>query len=111
MPPKSLSGRALHYLHNQSDKLVRYTVAGYLRIDNNLAENAIRPFVIGRKAWLFSQSLKGARASANLYSLIETAKACALEPYACLAKVLEPLPKADTVEVIEKLLPWNQNPA
>ena len=109
VPPKSLSGKALHYLHNQWDKLVRYTEAGYLRMDNNLAENAIRPFVVGRKAWLFSQSQKGARASANLYSLIETAKACALEPYAYLAKVFEQLPKADTVEAIEKLLPWNQN--
>ena len=51
-------------------------------MDNNLAENAIRPFVIGRKAWLFSTSQKGANSSANLYSLVETAKACALEPYA-----------------------------
>ena len=48
-------------------------------MDNNLAENAIRPFVVGRKAWLFSNSTNGAKASANLYSLVETAKACGLE--------------------------------
>ena len=68
VPPKSLTGKALHYLHNQWEKRVRYCEAGYLRMDNNLAENAIRPFVVGRKAWLFSQSQKGARASANLSS-------------------------------------------
>ncbi len=53
-PPKMALGKALAYLHNQWDKLVRYCEAGYLRMDNNLAENAIRPFVIGRKNWLFS---------------------------------------------------------
>ncbi len=56
-------------------------------MDNNLAENAIHPFVVGRKAWLFSNSQKGADASANLYSLIETAKACGVEPYAYLKEV------------------------
>ena len=112
VPPKSLLGKALHYLHNQWDKLVRYVNEGYLRMDNNLAENAIRPFVIGRKAWLFSNSQKGARASANLYSLVETAKACGLEPYAYLKEVFTQLPAAETVAEIEKLLPWNiNNPA
>ena len=110
VPPKSLLGKALHYLHNQWDKLVRYCDEGYLRMDNNLAENAIRPFVVGRKAWLFSNSQKGARASANLYSLVETAKACGLEPYAYLKEVFTRLPAAETVEEIEQLLPWNMNP-
>lgn len=72
--PKSLLSKALHYLHSQWDKLVCYVNEGYLRMDNNLAEKAIRPFVVGRKAWLFSKSQKGACASANLYSLVETAK-------------------------------------
>lgn len=81
-------------------------------MDNNLAENAIRPFVVGRKAWLFSNSQKGARASGNLYSLVETAKACGLEPYAYLKEVFTQLPAAETVAEIEKLLPWNiNNPA
>lgn len=110
-PPKSLLGKALRYLHNQWDKLVRYCDEGYLRMDNNLAENAIRPFVVGRKAWLFSNSQKGARASANLYSLVETAKACGLEPYAYLKEVFARLPAVKTVNDIEQLLPWNINPA
>lgn len=110
-PPKSLLGKALHYLHNQWDKLVRYCDEGYLRMDNNLAENAIRPFVVGRKAWLFSNSQKGARASANLYSLVETAKACGLEPYTYLKEVFARLPAVKTVDDIEQLLPWNINPA
>ena len=90
--------------------LVRYCDAGYLRMDNNLAENAIRPFVIGRKAWLFSNSQKGAHASANLYSLVETAKACGLEPYQYLKVVFERLPVAQSVEDVEQLLPWNIQP-
>ncbi len=76
-------------------------------MDNNLAENAIRPFVVGRKAWLFSNSQKGADASANLYSLIETAKACGVEPYAYLKEVFTQLPSVKSVEDIEQLLPWN----
>ena len=109
VPPKSLLGKALHYLHNQWDKLVCYCDEGYLRMDNNLAENAIRPFVVGRKAWLFSNSERGARASANLYSLVETAKACGKEPYAYLKDVFTRLPAAQTGEDIEQLLPWNIN--
>lgn len=67
-------------LHNEWPGLIRYLDDGRLAIDNNLAENAIRPFVLGRKTWLFSDSVKGVNASANLYSLIETAKATGLEP-------------------------------
>jgi len=76
-------------------------------IDNNAAENAIRPFVIGRKNWLFSASQQGATASANLYGLIETAKVNGLEPYAYLKRVFTELPNATTLEQIENLLPWN----
>ena len=110
-PPKSLLGKALHYLNNQWDKLVRYCDEGYLRMDNNLAENAIRPFVVGRKAWLFSNSQKGACASANLYSLVETAKACGVEAYRYFNEIFTRLPTAQTVEDIERLLPWNIQPA
>lgn len=84
-----------------------YCTHGDLNISNIMAENAIRPFVIGRKAWLFSDTPKGARASAIHYSLIETAKANGLEPYDYLNQVLRALPYADTVEKLEALLPWN----
>ena len=68
---------------------------------------ATRPFVIGRKAWLFCDTPAGASASARLYSLIETARANGLEPYTYLRHVFTELPKATTVEDIEALLPWN----
>ena len=107
VPPTSATGKALNYLHNEWSKLVRYLDDGRLEIDNNGAENAIRPFVVGRKNWLFSASVKGVKASANLYSLIETAKANSLEPYAYLRYLFTELPKAETVEAIETLLPGN----
>ncbi|MBF0109293.1 MAG: transposase domain-containing protein [Magnetococcales bacterium] len=78
-----------------------------MKIDNNSVENAIRPFAIGRKGWLFSNSVAGAKASANLYRLIETAKASGLEPYAYLRKVFSAIPNATTVEEFAALLPWN----
>jgi hypothetical protein len=104
--PQPPLGRALHYLHGQWPKLIRFLDNGSYPLDNNLAENAIRPFVIGRKNWLFSDSVHGAKASANLYSLIETAKANGLEPYHYLAHVFRELPNATTLDDIEKLLPW-----
>ena len=67
----------------------------------------MRPFVIDRKNWLFTNSQAGARASANLYSLIETAKANDLEPYTYLKQVFTQLPQAESVDAIEALLPWN----
>lgn len=104
--PKSLLGKAMHYLNHQWPRLTRYLEDGHFPIDNNPAENAIRPFVIGRKNWLFSASQRGADASANLYSLIETAKANALEPHAYLTHVFTALPNAHTLLDIETLLPW-----
>jgi len=101
--------KALTYLSNQWGKLSRYTENGAWPIDNNHAENCIRPFVIGRKNWLFSTSVEGAKASANLYSLVESAKANNLEPSAYLKTVFTLLPQAETVEDIEALLPWNIN--
>jgi transposase len=107
VPPKTALGKALYYLDSQWLRLINYVQCGDYPIDNNAAENAIRPFVIGRKNWLFSASQKGATSSANLYSLIETAKANGLEPYAYLKRVFAELPNATTVEQIENLLPWN----
>jgi transposase len=100
-------GKALNYLNNQWPSLVRYLDNGEYPIDNNLIENAIRPFAIGRKNWLFAQSQAGARASANLYSLIETAKLNKLNPYEYLRKVFTEIPSAQSLEDIEALLPWN----
>ena len=94
-------------MHNEWGKLIAYLDDGRLEIDNNGAENAIRPFVIGRKNWLFSTSVKGVKASANLYSLIETAKANSLEPYVYLRYLFTELPRAKTAEDIEALLPGN----
>ena len=107
VPPTSATGKALNYLHNEWEKLIRYLEDGRLNIDNNLTENAIRPFVVGRKNWLFSHSVKGVKASANLDSIIETTKANGLEPYAYLRRIFTDLPKAQNFEEIEALLPWN----
>ena len=108
-PPKTALGKALSYLDNQWPRLVGYLEDGRYPIDNNRAENAIRPFVIGRKNWLFSQSMRGAQASANLYGLIETAKANGIDPMNYLMKVFTELPKATSVDDIAALLPANVN--
>jgi transposase len=108
--PKTPLGQALGYLHRHWDGLTRFLDDGRLEIDNNRAENAIRPFVVGRKAWLFADTVHGAQASANLYSLVETAKANGLEPYAYLRHVFTELPKARSVEELEALLPTRLDP-
>src|SRR5690554_368957 len=106
--PRSKLGEALGYLYKVWPRLIRYTERGDLPIDNNLLEGgAIKPFVIGRKGWLFSDTPAGAHASAVLYSLLQTAKANDREPYAWLRFVLERLPLTKTVDEIEALLPWN----
>ncbi len=109
--PKVLKGghthKAITYMLNQWDCLKGYTADGKLHISNALAENAIRPFAIGRKAWLFADTAQGAKASATCYSLIETAKANQLDPYAYIDYVLNHIGAADTLEKIEALLPWN----
>ena len=105
VPPKTLIGLALGYLSDQWDYLLRYLEDGRLEIDNNLVENAIRPFCLGRRNWLFSDTVEGAEASANLYSLIMTAKANRLEPHAYLSLVFRDLPRARCVEDYERLLP------
>jgi transposase len=107
VPKGSLTHQAMAYTLNQWKYLVGYCNDGTLHISNALAENAIRPFAVGRKAWLFADTPHGARASATCYSLVETAKINGLEPYAYLKHVLERIADADTVEKLEALLPWN----
>jgi len=109
--PKDALGRALAYLDRNWRKLTVYIEDSRLSIDNNPAENAIHPFVIGRKNGLFSASVDGAKASTNLYGLIETAKANGPEAFAYLQYVVKELPVADSVEAMEALLPWRLSPA
>ncbi|MBL4873742.1 MAG: IS66 family transposase [Rhodobacteraceae bacterium] len=106
VPPKTALGKAVNYTLGYWSELSRYIENGSWPIDNNPAENAIRPFVIGRKNWLFSHSQRGAKASASLYSLIETAKANGKEPYHYLSGLFEALPDTNR-ENIEGLMPWN----
>ncbi len=105
VPPQSLTGKALSYLVSQWEKLERVLEDGRLSLDTNGVENAIRPFVVGRKNWLFADTVRGAKASANLYSLIETAKANRREPFAYLRHVAEHLPRANSDADLDALLP------
>jgi transposase len=104
--PSGKLGEALAYLLKQWPKIIRYIEDGRLAIDTNLAENAIRPFALGRRNWLFADTVNGAKASATLYSLVETAKGNGLEPYAYLRRLFERLPTATTVSDFEALLPF-----
>jgi transposase len=110
VPPKSLLGQAIGYTLSNWKKLIIYVEDGRLRPDNNLVENAIRPYVVGRKNWLFAGSPDGAIASAAFFSLIETAKANGLEPYAYLRYIFEKLPTAQTEQGLRDLLPQNFDP-
>ncbi|MBF0257435.1 MAG: IS66 family transposase [Desulfamplus sp.] len=105
VPPKTLLGKAITYALNQWHRLIVYLETPHVTLDNNLVENAIRPFAIGRKNWLFSGSPEGAAASAAIYSLIETAKANGLEPYWYLRYLLKNLPEAMTDDDFKALLP------
>jgi transposase len=107
VPKDSLTHKAMQYTLNQWDLLIGYLDDGRLNISNALAENAIRPFALGRKNWLFADTSRGARASATCYSLIETAKANGLAPYEYLRHVLTHIGAAETLEQVEALLPWN----
>ena len=102
--PKGLLGQAVSYCLAQWHRLENYIKDGHAGIDNNVAENAIRPFVVGRKNWLFSGTPEGAEASAVLYSLVETAKANNLEPYSYLRYLFEKLPST-LPENLPNLLP------
>ena len=107
--PKSALGKALHYLREQWPYLLRYLEDGRLELSNNRAERSIKPFVIGRKNFLFANTPLGAQASAMIYSLIETAKENWLDPYRYLLWVLEQAPKLFLTDCdwAEKLLPDN----
>jgi len=105
--PEGRLGKAVHYTLGQWNKLTTFLTYGEAPLDNNRCENALRPFVIGRKGWLFSDTVHGAVASANLYSLVETAKANGVEPHGYLARLFERLPHLKSVEDYEAMLPWN----
>jgi hypothetical protein len=108
--PKSNMGLALAYALNQKIHLENVLCDGRLELSNNRAERSIKPFVIGRKNWLFSNTEKGADASAMFYSLIETAKENGLRPYDYLKYIFETAPNLDIVhnpDSVERLLPWN----
>ena len=106
-PPSTLLGKAIGYTLGQWDKLVAYLESPYLTPDNNACENAIRPFVLGRKNWLFSQSPEGAESSCGIYTLIETAKQNGLIAANYLMVLFEQAPCAASPNDWEKLLPWN----
>ncbi|HJN51894.1 MAG: IS66 family transposase [Pseudomonadales bacterium] len=108
--PKTTLGKALKYLDSEWPRLIRYVGDGRLPIDNNACENAIRPFVVGRKNWLFSDSQAGAESSAAIYSLIETAKRAGHEPWHYLTHVLTELPTTEPDD-LHTLLPYNILPA
>ena len=104
--PGGKLGQALGYLGNQWPKLERYVENEAWAICNNACENLIRPFVVGRKNWLFSDTVAGAKDSANLYSLIETCKAHEIDIYQYLIDLFKALPYAKTADDYEALLPW-----
>lgn len=111
IPPRTPLGEAVHYAANELPLLVEnYTKDSRVRLDNNLVENAIRPFAIGRKNWLFSQSVAGAESSSTLYSLIESAKLNEIDPYKYLLHVFKEIPKCTKIEDFENLLPYNLKP-
>jgi transposase len=107
VPKGGKLGQAIAYAKNHWPNVQRYLTDGRYPIDNNQAENAIRPFAVGRKNWLFANSQSGARASANLYSLVQTASRHGLNPHEYLRRVFTELPTARTVEDIDALLPFN----
>lgn len=107
VPPKGATGKAIEHALKVWPQLVVYLEDGNLRMDNAPAENAIRPVAVGRKNWLFSDSVEGAEATATLYSVIETAKKHGLDPYWYLSVAIDRLTTARTAEDVEALLPWN----
>jgi hypothetical protein len=107
--PASLLGAALAYHRNQWPKLQTFLLDGRLEIDNNRCERAVKPFVIGRKNWLFSVSPEGARASARLYSIVETAKENGLNAGEYLKLLFEKMSSATATAALDldTLLPWS----
>ena len=111
VPPKSPLGTALFYALNHWEALNAWLYDGRLEINNNRAERSIKPFVIGRKNWLFHGNDIGARAGSILFSLIETCKQNQVEVFSWLKYVLSNIHQAHTMEMLEQLLPYNINRA
>lgn len=107
--PKSAFGQAITYCRNQWDKLEAFLNDGRLELDNNRSERSIKPLVIGRKNWLFANTSKGAKASATIYSIVESAKGNGLNPYNYLQYLFEKLPNVDIQDqsIVDGLLPWS----
>jgi transposase len=105
--PQGLLGKAIHYMLSQWPKLQTYLEDGRLEISNNKMERAIKPFAVGRKNWLFANSVAGAHAAANIFSLIETCKTHQVNPYDWLRDTLTKIPACETLEQYEKLMPFN----
>lgn len=107
--PKSALGQALHYLLEQWPRLIRYLDDGRLEISNNLAERSVKPFVMGRKNFLFANTPSGAKGSATMFSLIETARENGLDPYRYLTWVFQTAPNLvpGDQSAVQILLPWN----
>ncbi len=107
--PKSKLGEAVGYCLNQWSKLSGILLDGRLELDNNRSERSIKPFVIGRKNWLFANTPRGARSSATIYSVVETAKENGLNPQAYLTYLFEQLPQLNLKDTaaLDELLPWS----
>ena len=110
MPPSSALGKAVRYTLDQWPKVIRYLACPQLTPDTNACEQAIRPFVVGRKNWLYFGSPRGAAASAAIYSFIETAKANRREPYWYPRELFEKLPTARTRAHSLALIPTPRRP-
>jgi transposase len=104
--PQSLLGKAISYTRKQWEYLSRYVTDGCAPIDNNVIERDIRPFATARKSWLFADTVNGAKASATIYSLMLTCRACGVEPYEYLLHVLTELPQRAPDADITDLLPF-----
>jgi len=108
--PKTGIGNAVHYVLSQKKYLERYMLDGRLEISNNRAERSIKPFVVGRKNFLFANTPRGAKASAIMYSLIETAKENGFNPFAYLTYIFQNAPNWDVrnnIDMLDILMPYN----
>ena len=107
--PKSAFGGAITYCRNQWAKLEAFLQDGELELDNNRAERSIKPFVVGRKNWLFANTPRGAKPSATIYSIVESAKENGLNPFNYLQYLFERMPNIDIQDqdAIDELLPWS----
>ena len=107
----SITGRAFSYAISQEEYLLTFLTDGNIPMDNNAAERAIRPFCIGKKNWVMCDTINGAKDSAIIYSITETAKANNLKPYEYLKHLLTEIPKHmddSNLRFLESLLPWSE---